>query len=320
MRVQPLVLLPLWLLTACDPAPAPADSGTAGEDTGAPADAGALEDAGPPGDAGIVPGYLMVGPAERPARLQVPPAHDGTTALPLVVLLHGYGVSASLQDLYFGMSRVARDVGAYLLLPDGTMDPGGNRFWNSGGPCCDFGGTGVDDVGYLTGLLDTVEATVPVDTARVYFVGHSNGAFMSYRMACEIADRVTGVAALAGTEGTMPECFPTRPVSVLHLHGTADATVAYSGGTIMEGAYIAAEDAVLAWLMRDGCDRMAVDGGRADLDTTIAGEETVITQYPTCEGGSAVELWTMEGSGHIPPLAAGTTRRMIDWLFARTRL
>ncbi|GAB4206785.1 MAG: PHB depolymerase family esterase [Sandaracinaceae bacterium] len=310
----------LALAGACDPGnPSVPDAAVVSWDASSTGpDATTTSDAGP-SDAGVAPGEVTLGPSERPARLVVPPAHDGTTALPLVVLLHGYGASSVLQDAFFGMSRVARLRGFYLLLPDGTTDPGGNRFWNSGGPCCDFGGAGVDDVGYLAGLLDAAEATVPVDTSRVYFVGHSNGAFMSYRMACDLADRITGVAALAGTEGTMVACSPSRPVSVLHMHGTADATIAYSGGTIMGSAYLAAEDAVLAWLMRDGCDRTPVDGGRADFDGTIPGEESVVTSYPTCEGGAAVELWTMEGSGHIPPLTRGTTERIVDWLFSRTR-
>ncbi len=317
-----LLLSILAALGGCDAAPAGPDSGVAPDDAPGPTpDAPASsEDTGPAADGGIVPGTIMIGPAERPARMVVPPAHDGATRLPLIVLLHGYSVSATLQDAYFGLSAVARDAGFYLVLPDGTMDVSGNRFWNALGPCCDLGGTGVDDVGYLTGLLDAAEAVVPVDTSRVYFIGHSNGAFMSYRMACDLADRVTGVVTLAGTEGTMPNCLPSRPVSVLHMHGTADTTILYSGGTIGTSTYIAAEDAVLAWLMRDGCDRTPVDGGRADFDSTIAGEETSITSYPTCDGGTAVELWSMEGSGHIPPLVRGTTRRAVDWLLARTRM
>jgi polyhydroxybutyrate depolymerase len=315
-----IATLLLVLVSGCDPAsPPPTDAAVPDDAPLAVTVAPAVEDAGPPGDGGVAPGEITLGPATRPARLLVPPAHDGTTALPIVVLLHGYGASSTLQDAFFGMSRVARLRGFYLLLPDGTMDPGGNRFWNSGGPCCDFGGTAIDDVGYLTGLLDAAEATVPVDTSRVYFVGHSNGAFMSYRMACDRADRITGVAALAGTEGTMVSCLPSRPVSVLHLHGTADATIAYSGGTIRGGAYLGAQDTVRAWLMRNDCDLTPVDGGRADFDQAVAGEESVITSYPTCEGGAAVELWTMEGSAHIPPLTRGTTDRIVDWLLTRTR-
>ncbi|MBX7194507.1 MAG: hypothetical protein K1X94_20795 [Sandaracinaceae bacterium] len=271
-------------------------------------------------DAGVVPGTLMIGPAERPARMIVPPQHDGVSALPIVILLHGYGASASLQDAYFATTRLSRELGFYLVLPDGTMDSGGSRFWNAGG-CCDFGGADVDDVAYLTALLDDAEARVPVDAGRVYFLGHSNGAFMSYRMACVLSERITAVAALAGTEATMVACEPTRPVSVLHMHGTADTTIPYVGGMLGTVPYRGAEDEVAQWRMRDGCDESTVDGGAREYDAMVAGEESHVTTWPACSAGTTVELWRMDGSGHIPSLggASGAPHAILEWLLARRR-
>ena len=307
----------LWLGLGCDPAmPAP-DAGFPGDAASAP-DAPEPADA-PAADAGVVPGTSTIGPEDRPARMIVPPQHDGTTALPLVVLLHGYSASATLQDAYFGTTRLARELGFYLILPDGTVDRTGSRFWNAGA-CCDFGGVDVDDVAYLTGLLDDAESRVPVDTTRVYFMGHSNGAFMSYRMACSLAGRITAVAGLAGTEAESVPCEPDRPVSALHIHGTADATIAYEGGALGSAAYLSADEEIAAWRTRNGCAAEGTDGGERDFDAAVPGEETSITSWSGCEGGTSVELWRMEGSGHIPGLGSAmgaAPRALLGWLLER---
>ena len=321
MRSIPTVLSTSLLLIGlgCESSTAAPDAAVSAEDVASLADAFVELDA-PMGDAGVVPGTVTIGTAERPARMVVPPQHDGATQLPLVVLLHGYGASATVQDAYFGTTRLARELGFYLILPDGTEDTGGSRFWNAGA-CCDFGGVDVDDIGYLTGLLDEAEARVPVDTDRVYFMGHSNGAFMSYRMACSLADRVTAVAALAGTEATTEPCEPSRPVSILHIHGTADATIGYTGGMVGGAPYLSADDAIAAWQMRDACDAaMSTSGGTRDYDAAVVGEETTVTTWSSCAPGTAVELWRMEGSGHIPGLGGatgGASRALLEWLLAR---
>jgi len=320
ISTTPLLLVALSLSACGGSTNVPDDAAVQADDaaTNAPIDAPLAADA-PTVDAGVTVGTRTIGTEERPARLLVPPAHDGTTPLPLLVLLHGYGASAVLQDGYFGTTRVARELGVYLVLPDGTVDAGGRRFWNAGA-CCDFGGVDVDDVGYLTGLLDEVEALVPVDTDRVYFLGHSNGGFMSYRMACELSDRITAVAALAGTEATAVPCTPTRPVSVLHMHGTADPTILYEGGTLGGAAYLSADDVVAAWRTRDACTETATEGPARDFDSSVVGSETAITTWSGCGEGSVVERWRLEGSGHIPPLGGGTgatTPAIFEWLLAR---
>ena len=97
----------------------------------------------------LIPGRKSVGPASvAPAPLRIPRDHDGTQALPLVVLLHGYTLSAAWQDGYFGLSDRADEDGYFLLLPDGTREASAarNRFWNAiPGSCCNWYGSDVDD-------------------------------------------------------------------------------------------------------------------------------------------------------------------------------
>lgn len=253
-----------------------------------------------------------IGPAARPARLFTPPAHDGRTPLPLVLVLHGYGVDATLQDLYFGATRAARSGGFYVLLPDGTADGEGNRHW-------DVRGVAIDDHAYLRALLEEAAARVPVAAGEVFVLGHSNGGFMAYRLACSSPDLVAGIASLAGAE-VEPPCTPARPVSVLQIHGTADTTVTLDGGSIQGLAYGPARATVERWAAAAGCDTSAPDAlAPIDLVTSVDGAETTVTSFRAgCEGATA-ELWTMEGGDHIPALAPGLTTRIVDWLRAHAR-
>ena len=131
------------------------------------------------------PVSITVGPESRPATLKLPSDYALKSSWPLVMVLHGYTANSSMQDSYFGGSRTMDTLGFMLLLPNGTKNSAGDRFWNATPECCDFENSGVDDVSYLKNLLVSVKASHNVDPDRVYVMGHSNGGFMGYRLACE---------------------------------------------------------------------------------------------------------------------------------------
>ena len=244
---------------------------------------------------------------DRPAKVVYPEAWDGS-ALPVIVLLHGYSATAAVQDAYFGLSQRV-DQGYALVLPNGTVDRNGNPFWNATDRCCDFWGTDVDDVGYLTGLLDELEAGAKVDPARVVLVGHSNGGFMSYRMACDRSDRIAGIVSLAGVTWLDEGKCDGGPVDVLQIHGTDDETILYAGDAGAPGA----EETVARWADRDGCTGALKDGAAADFDSAVTGDETTKRAYEGCD----VALWTMTGSGHIPALKTAWKDEVVAWALAR---
>jgi polyhydroxybutyrate depolymerase len=263
-------------------------------------------------------GSLELGPADRPAQLVAPEVAGD--AAPLVVLLHGYGASGPMIDGYLGITEQAASRGLYVLLPNGTTDGSGKQFWDATAACCNFTGTPVDDVAYLGGLIDEALAERPIDPDRIYVMGHSNGGFMSYRLACDLADKVTAIAVLAGADAPAAEdCTPSRPVSVLHLHGTADPLITYDGGQIT-AAFPGALESVTRWAERDGCDATAVNAAPLDLDGSIDGAETAVSTYQGCAEGTAVQLDSIEGGRHSPALIherVGTD--VLDWLLARSR-
>lgn len=259
--------------------------------------------------------------ADRPYGLKIPAGYDGKHPVPLVLLLHGYTSNGATQANYFGLVAEADKAGFLLAYPDGTRDRLGNRFWNATDACCDFFHSGVDDVAYLDAVIADVSARYPVDPARVYVVGHSNGAFMAHRYACDRAGRVAAIVTLAGMQWKDPaKCPAGSSVSVLHVHGRDDMTVYYGGGATPEGPYPGAVETVDDWAAKDGCTgSLAVTGRKLDLDRSIPGDETDEATWSGCPSGVSVTLWTIEGGGHVPAFNENWAPAIWEFLVAHPK-
>jgi polyhydroxybutyrate depolymerase len=241
--------------------------------------------------------------ASRPYLSVVPSSYSPGTPMPLVVLLHGYGANAVLQNGYFKLSTAAEAKGFLYAYPDGTVDNAGRRFWNATDACCNFFGSTVDDVGYLAAVIADMKSKYTVDAGRVFVVGHSNGGFMAYRLACELSSEVTGIMALAGATWNDPaDCQPSLPVTVLHIHGDEDDTILYGGGSAGGNPYPSAAVSASTWASYNGCSPTTNSLPPIDIDSFLTGAETTRISYDDgCTAGSAVQLWTIEGEGHVPP-------------------
>ena len=252
--------------------------------------------------------------------VHVPSGYDSETPAPLILLLHGYTASGAQQDAYFNLSGLVDDYGFILVAPDGTEEASErrSRFWNASSSCCNFFGSDVDDVAYLTRLIDAVKAEYVIDNSRVALFGHSNGGFMSYRMA---HDRSGIIAAMASLAGADQSGSPANPVHVLQIHGTADTVIAYEGGTFRGGAaHPGARASVEAWARHNGCSGEGVDTGTLDLDRGLDGLETDVTRYTSgCRAGGAAELWTINGGGHGPAVSDHFSRLVVEWLLAHPK-
>ena len=112
--------------------------------------------------------------------------------LPLIILLHGYAGNAAIMNYYFGLRHEVDSRKFILVVPNGKTDSSGMRFWNATPACCDFDHSNSDDVGYILNLIKEMKRRYKVDESRVFVVGHSNGAFMAHRLACEPNSPVRG--------------------------------------------------------------------------------------------------------------------------------
>jgi polyhydroxybutyrate depolymerase len=225
-----------------------------------------------------------------------------------------------MEDIYLGLSARVTTHGFVAVVPDGTPDADGRRFWNATPACCNFWNVDVDDVAYIRGLIDEAKSMLAIDADRVYLVGHSNGGFMSFRMACDAADAITGIATLAGSTFADPErCKPSRPVSVLAIHGTKDTDVKYEGGVFGGSPYPGAEDTAEWWKTFDACVTGPIEGAPLDLEPYVAGAETTPRSWSDCTEGTTVALWTMHDAGHIPAVEAAFTDALVEAVLAMKR-
>jgi polyhydroxybutyrate depolymerase len=284
------------------------DAGRDGDDAGpatteSDAAAGSAAPAAPVDPVGTVThGTLASGGRDRTYRLYVP-ASLPAGPVPLLVGLHGGTGWGDQFAATTGVEGWAEANGFIVAHPDG-VPVGGRRggVWN-GGVCCGAAAReGVDDVAFVAALLDQLGQDHDIDAARTFAFGHSNGGIMSYRLACELGDRIAGIGVVAGTVG-VASCAPARPVSVIHVHGTADENLPIAGGA---GARSVADVDFPSPV--DGFARVAAAEGCPVLETVTDGDVTTATRAP-CDGGAAATFVTIAGAQHPWPGATPRAAR-----------
>ncbi len=205
----------------------------------------------------------------------MPSGYKPGVPAPLLIMLHGYSIDGTVEEVYLQLAPFADKNGFLYAHPNGTIDKNGDYFWNATDACCNYFGSTVDDSAYLLSVIDQIEQHYDVDPKRVFFMGHSNGGFMSYRMACDHADKIAGIASLAGAMFDDPtQCHASGPVNVLEIHGTADTEVIYDGypgdSTPGNGPYPGAATTVKDWATLDGCSLTPdTSSPPLDLDTEL---------------------------------------------------
>lgn len=262
---------------------------------------------------------------QRPYEVHVPPGSSSDDPMPLLVVLHGYGLQAKVQSLYFGLDRVTDPRGIMYVAPQGTSNDRGMPFWNATDACCAPPDSTVDDSSYLRDVVEDVRRNHAVDERRIFVLGHSNGGFMAYRLACDHADLFAGVVSLEGAMWAEERrCDPSEPVSVLAVHGTADNVIAYDGGVNNAAnpdapPYPSATESVAAWASFDDCDPQPAPGDPQQRQLLVAKPPATVSRFTGCADGAAVELWTQPDGDHVPKLDESFTEQVVDFLLAHPK-
>jgi polyhydroxybutyrate depolymerase len=254
--------------------------------------------------------------------VKVPESYSASEAHPLIILLHGYTSSGRSQDSYFQVSDLADDYGFLFAAPDGVREPSGdeNRFWNASDACCNFFGLEVDDSAYIRSIIDEMKQRYNVDENRVFLIGHSNGGFMSFRMAYEHSDAVAAIASLAGANHLEQREAPENPVHILQIHGTNDETIGYQGGDIQNNRYPSALQSVRRWANYNGCSQNGVGRELRDLEASLPGHESGVLKFEVgCKSGGSAELWTIASGTHVPVLSDTFAAQVVEWLLAHPK-
>ncbi|MCF8459330.1 MAG: T9SS type A sorting domain-containing protein [Flavobacteriales bacterium] len=244
---------------------------------------------------------------QRSYRVYEPAIYDGSEAVPLIINLHGYTSNAFEQEVYGDFRPIADTANFILIHPDGTLDASGTTFWNAFGSPSET----VDDIGFISALIDTIASDFNIDLNRVYSTGMSNGGFMSYRLACELSHRITAIASVTGAmlNPAFISCNPVHPTPIMEVHGTADPTVPYLGS----GGVLGVEAGIAHWVDFNNCNMTAVQTAIPNVDLTDGCTADHFV-YSGGDAGSSVELYRTNGGGHTwpgsnPLISIGVTNR-----------
>lgn len=240
---------------------------------------------------------------DRHYRLLVPPGAAPAQGRALLLAFHGGGGNAAQFESASGLGAVALREGFALAYPAGTgLFSHRLLTWNAGDGCCGRAAKhGVDDVGFALAVVDDVAARTPIDPARIYATGHSNGAMMSYRLAREASARIAAIAPVGGA-ARVSATGAARPVPVLHVHSVDDPRARYGGGlgppfplTRVRVDHHLVEAELARWRALDGCAEQAKELARRE---TPDGHTAVHLSWAPCASGAEVELWRLTGAGH----------------------
>ena len=250
---------------------------------------------------------LIHGDTTRTYIIYVPQAYTGGEAWPLIISLHGYTGTADLQRLISNFEALADEEHFLVAYPQGLeiddpaggvlplLPPRGNG-WNI------LDAYGPDDLGFMAALIDSVAVEFNIDAGRVYAAGHSNGGALAYALACEPSSRVAAIASVGGP-GTAPglvpffDCNASGPVPILHIHGTQDGVVPYTGTA---GLFASIPATVEGWGAFNGCTAGPVVTEVPNISSADGSTVTLI-QYLACDADAEVWHFRVNGGGHWWP-------------------
>ena len=227
----------------------------------------------------------------------LPENYSISTKFPLVIYLHSYGASAEGELNYTMLNQLAESNNFAMVFPSGKYN------WNSGiDDIPDYATPDFDDVGFIRELIEVVSTTFSIDLDRVYATGYSNGGFMAYQLACQLSDKITAIASVGGSlsDSSFENCDSSRPVPILHIHGTRDEYIPYEG---MQGMP-PVEETLNYWIEFNECKESKIEL-IDDIDTSDNSTVEKHT-YSDCNNGSNIVFYKVIDGGHTWPGAGNT--------------
>lgn len=256
----------------------------------------------------------------RTYRLHVPAGVAPSSGWPLLIALHGGVGSAKQFEQASGFSSLADTHRFAVAYPDGVgagRQEDRLRTWNGGYCCGSAVRNNVDDVEFIRRVVRAVKADFTIDPNLVAAAGHSNGGIMAYRLACELSDVIVAIGVQSGSLG-VDRCTPSKPVSVIHIHGTADENHPIDGGRGTNGisgvTFRSAIDGVEAFATAEHLTRAERD------EASPTNPEVLITRWGPDRAGTEVELMKVTGATHAwmgPKSQSAASRRLSGAQYTR---
>lgn len=266
---------------------------------------------------------IFSGGLERTYTVHLSSAYDNTRPTPLLIVLHGGGGTGQGMTKLTDFNAIADRENFIIVYPDGF-----ENHWNDGRGVSQYSAQkqNVDDVGFISALIDRLSQELNIDAKRVYVTGISNGGMMSHRLGCELSQKIAAIAPVASNISVNMASIwaPSRPVPVLIINGTEDPLVPWAGGDIhfgraKLGQVLSVADTVKFWVANNKCTSLPLVTELPDKDPSD-GTRVQRETYGGCTDGAEVVLYEVEGGGHtwpgglqyLPASIIGRTSRDFD--------
>jgi len=236
--------------------------------------------------------------------LNIPPSYDGLSDVPLVIVLHGGSGNATSIQGFTQMNSVSDGNGFIVAYPQGFGPTQNGGYSWADGRKTSATKMGIDDVGFISKLIDKVKAEYRIISNKIYVCGFSNGGFMSQKLACELENKFAGVGTLGATIGSevLSQCSVSQSIPMIIMLGDADPFVPYNGGTVANNPspIVGIETLVDFWKNHNRCQTTKPEIDLPDLDTTDNSTVTLF-EFSDCDCSANIKLYRINNGGHTWP-------------------
>ena len=236
---------------------------------------------------------------ERSYYVFLPKNYNPKKTYPALLVFHGGGGNAKSILNATGFKDYLNEYQFILIAPNGSgrFDKETLLTWNAGN-CCGYAfNTNVDEVSFINEVIERTAKSYNVDRKRIYLTGMSNGAMVTYKLACELSAKIAGIAPVAGSMNYEP-CNAKKPIPVILFNGTDDEHVLYNGGVPVKSADKRTRVdkpvsyAVNFWVKNNKCNTNSLNEKTGNI---------IIDKYTHCENNADVTLYTVVGGKHAWP-------------------
>jgi polyhydroxybutyrate depolymerase len=241
---------------------------------------------------------------QRKFMVHFPPNFNTTTQRPLVLNLHG-GSGNKVNAQGFSMLNPVSDQNNFIVAwPQGYGIASPGFSW-ADGRNTSADQAGIDDIGFIDKLIDTLITRYNVDTNKIYICGFSNGGFMVQRLACQLSDRFAAMASLGSSMDTVlyQNCNPSKPIPMAFFNGTADPAMPYGGGPMQNPQVIPVvpvDTTVQFWVTHNNCQTASPVFNFPDTFTTDNSTAELYT-FTNCDCNADVKFYKLINGGHTWP-------------------
>lgn len=227
-----------------------------------------------------------------------PPSAENS-ARPVVIYLHGLRPADWKNHTQSEIDAAADREGFVAVYPEAV-----EHRWNYAGPpdgTTQAHGKAVDDVGFISILLDELVGRKIADPTRIYVIGDSRGGLMTFELMCRLADRIAAAGPLISgmTDAQREACKPALAVPVFVVAGVNDPIQPYDGWLSDARRLLSVPETMEFWRQLHGCTgqtrKLLPHRNQAD------GTRVALWEWTGCRTPNAVKLYRVAGGGHQVP-------------------